>query len=387
MALALYALYWVVAIVEPQSTASLPARRAGADVPRDPARGRRRGRRRARLGAGRGLGVALAWPILDRADFPTARRRPPPSTSPAGAGVLLVLEATRRTAGWVLPRRPRLPRLRVPRPAVRPGGPGRHRAPRLLPRPAHRHAVMTLEDLRHPAGRGGHLHHPVHDLRRGARASGAARFFIDLSFAALGRRRPGPAARSPSPDSSSAPCPAAASRPPSPSAARLAPAEEGGLSGRAGGGVLAAAGIGAILSPPTLGAAAFLIAELLQVSYLQVLVWPTIPTILYYLAFLTIEMDARRQRPTRSSWRPSPPGGCCSASATTSARSSRSSSSWCSATAVPRRVCATALAFLLSFLDRAPLDHPDAGAVGVRTAPSVRCRSSRRCRAASSSAS
>ncbi|MGH3998889.1 MAG: TRAP transporter large permease subunit, partial [Pseudonocardiaceae bacterium] len=46
------------------------------------------------------------------------------------------------------------------------------------------------------------------------------------------------------------------------------------------GGMLAAAGIGAILSPPTLGAAAFIIAEYLQVSYLQVLLWAIIPTLL-----------------------------------------------------------------------------------------------------------
>ncbi|MBW3612741.1 MAG: TRAP transporter fused permease subunit [Chloroflexi bacterium] len=61
------------------------------------------------------------------------------------------------------------------------------------------------------------------------------------------------------------------------------------------GGVLAAAGIGAILSPPTLGAAAFIIAELLGVSYLEVLLWATVPTLLYYLGIiLAIEMDARR---------------------------------------------------------------------------------------------
>ncbi|WP_205830805.1 MULTISPECIES: TRAP transporter large permease subunit [Microbispora] len=63
------------------------------------------------------------------------------------------------------------------------------------------------------------------------------------------------------------------------------------------GGVLAAAGIGAILSPPTLGAAAFIIAEYLRVSYLTVLVYATIPTVLYYLGvFLAIEMDARSAR-------------------------------------------------------------------------------------------
>jgi TRAP transporter 4TM/12TM fusion protein len=61
------------------------------------------------------------------------------------------------------------------------------------------------------------------------------------------------------------------------------------------GGVLAAAGIGAILSPPTLGAAAFIIAEYLNVSYLRVLLFATVPTLLYYLGIvLAIEMDARR---------------------------------------------------------------------------------------------
>lgn len=61
------------------------------------------------------------------------------------------------------------------------------------------------------------------------------------------------------------------------------------------GGMLAASGIGAILSPPTLGAAAFIIAELLNVSYGLVLLWATIPTLLYYLGiFLAIEIDSRK---------------------------------------------------------------------------------------------
>jgi TRAP-type uncharacterized transport system fused permease subunit len=59
--------------------------------------------------------------------------------------------------------------------------------------------------------------------------------------------------------------------------------------------MLAAAGVGAILSPPTLGAAAFIIAEYLDVSYLKVLGWATVPTILYYLGILlSVEIDARR---------------------------------------------------------------------------------------------
>ena len=53
-----------------------------------------------------------------------------------------------------------------------------------------------------------------------------------------------------------------------------------------GGAMLSAAGIGALLSPPTLGAAAFLIAEFLRISYLQVLVMATVPTLLYYLSML-----------------------------------------------------------------------------------------------------
>ncbi|MEX2272814.1 MAG: TRAP transporter fused permease subunit [Vicinamibacterales bacterium] len=61
------------------------------------------------------------------------------------------------------------------------------------------------------------------------------------------------------------------------------------------GGLLSAAGIGALISPPTLGAAAFLIAEYLEVSYLQVLIMATVPTILYYVSLLvTVEFDSAR---------------------------------------------------------------------------------------------
>src|SRR5918996_4752047 len=68
-----------------------------------------------------------------------------------------------------------------------------------------------------------------------------------------------------------------------------------GYSRESGGAVLSAGGIGAILSPPTLGAAAFLIAEFLQISYLDVIKMAMIPTILYYLSiFLMIELDARK---------------------------------------------------------------------------------------------
>ena len=61
------------------------------------------------------------------------------------------------------------------------------------------------------------------------------------------------------------------------------------------GGMLAAAGVGAILSPPTLGAAAFIIAELLDVSYLQVLGWATFrPCCTTSASCSAVEIDARR---------------------------------------------------------------------------------------------
>jgi TRAP transporter 4TM/12TM fusion protein len=142
-------------------------------------------------------------------------------------------------------------------------------------------------------------------------ASGATKFFIDLSFAAFGQSPAGPG------------------RTVTLSGFLLGTVSGSGVATtvtlggfgwpllkkagypmEAGGGVLAAAGIGAILSPPTLGAAAFIIAELLNVSYLEVLVWATIPTILYYLGIiLAIEMDARRHGThqvdveTQSAWK------------------------------------------------------------------------------------
>ena len=61
-----------------------------------------------------------------------------------------------------------------------------------------------------------------------------------------------------------------------------------GYAAEQAGAILSAAGIGALLSPPTLGAAAFLIAEFLRISYLQVLVMATVPTILYYLSIVVM---------------------------------------------------------------------------------------------------
>nr|WP_211187490.1 TRAP transporter fused permease subunit [Neoroseomonas marina] len=66
------------------------------------------------------------------------------------------------------------------------------------------------------------------------------------------------------------------------------------------GGLLAAGGLGAIISPPVLGAAAFLIAEYLKIGYLDVLKMAIIPTILYYASLLfMVELDQARIRAER----------------------------------------------------------------------------------------
>jgi len=61
------------------------------------------------------------------------------------------------------------------------------------------------------------------------------------------------------------------------------------------GGLLSAGGIGAIISPPVLGAAAFLIVEFLRITYLEVIAMAAIPTILYYWSvFMMVELDAKK---------------------------------------------------------------------------------------------
>lgn len=71
--------------------------------------------------------------------------------------------------------------------------------------------------------------------------------------------------------------------------------KKAGFEPNAAGGLLAAGGLGAIISPPVLGAAAFLIAEFLKIGYLDVIWMAVIPTCLYYTALLfMVELDALR---------------------------------------------------------------------------------------------
>jgi TRAP transporter 4TM/12TM fusion protein len=126
--------------------------------------------------------------------------------------------------------------------------------------------------------------------------SGAAQFFLDLSLAAFRRSRSAPgrtvtlAGFLLGTVSGSGTATAV-----SLGAVSWPLLRRAGYPADQGGGVLAAAGIGAILSPPTLGAAAFIIAEYLRVGYLTVMLYALVPTLLYYLGILlAIEIDARR---------------------------------------------------------------------------------------------
>jgi len=301
--LSLYALYWVIRIVDPQiyritfllivlamTFIAYPARKT----------------ERARviwldwvLSA---LSViALSWPVIDFLRF--IQRAATPTAVDLTLGtitILLVLEATRRTVGWILP----------------------ITAATFIAY-AYLGPLLDLVGLGLFAHRGYELDRLVGTLYMTLEGifgvpldvastyivlftiygavleySGAGKFFLDWSMAAFGRSGDG----------------AGPGRTVTIAGFLLGTVSGSGVattvtlgavawpllrragySADTGGAILSAGGIGAILSPPTLGAAAFLIAELLNVTYLQVLVMATIPTLLYYLSvFLMIEADSRR---------------------------------------------------------------------------------------------
>src|SRR5262247_2484565 len=125
--------------------------------------------------------------------------------------------------------------------------------------------------------------------------SGAGKFFIDFSLAVMGGK----------PSSAGRAVVASSFLLGGPSGSGVATTvmvgtvaypmlAKAGFEKNSAGGLLAAGGLGAIISPPVLGAAAFLIAEFLKISYLDVIWMATIPTCLYYLALLImVELDAR----------------------------------------------------------------------------------------------
>lgn len=134
--------------------------------------------------------------------------------------------------------------------------------------------------------------------------SGAGKFYIDFSFAAMGGKPTG-AGRTVvlasfllgGPSGSGVATTVTLGAVAYPMLSKV------GYERNAAGGLLSAGGLGAIISPPVLGAAAFLIAEFLKISYLDVLLMAIIPTGLFYLAlFLMVEIDARKYAMSRDSF-------------------------------------------------------------------------------------
>ena len=126
--------------------------------------------------------------------------------------------------------------------------------------------------------------------------SGAGKFFIDFSFSAMGGK-PSSAGRAVVMGSFLLGGPSGSGVATTVTLGSVAYPllAKSGYGKEAAGGLLAAGGLGAIISPPVLGAAAFLIAEFLKISYLDVILMATIPTVLFYLAiFVMVEIDARK---------------------------------------------------------------------------------------------
>ena len=126
--------------------------------------------------------------------------------------------------------------------------------------------------------------------------SGAGKFFIDFSLALMGNK-PNSAGRTVVLSSFllGGPSGSGVATTVTIGAVAYPMMAKAGFEKNAAGGLLAAGGLGAIISPPVLGAAAFLIAEFLKISYLDVIWMAVIPTCLYYLSLLfMVELDAKR---------------------------------------------------------------------------------------------
>ena len=239
--------------------------------------------------------VVIAYMLVDFDDF--IYRSVVPNIWDKLFGVILiflVLEATRRSTGWIMPAiviafivyafiGPELPK------------PWTHRGydiDRLVG-----HMYMTLEGI---------FGVPI-DVSStfiilftiwGAflEFSGAGKFFIDFSFAAMGGKPTG-AGRTVTLASFLLGGPSGSGVATTVTLGSVAypMLAKAGYSKEAAGGLLSAGGIGAILSPPVLGAAAFLIAEFLKISYLDVIIMASIPTCLYYWSiFLMVELDVKK---------------------------------------------------------------------------------------------
>src|SRR5687768_3835975 len=206
----------------------------------------------------------------------------------------LILEAMRRTTGWILPVVTLCFLLYafygeyLPAPWTHKG----YEIPRLVG-----HMYMTLEGIYGTAvAVSSTLIIQFTIFGAFLQYSGAGKFYIDFSFSAMGGKPTG-AGRTVTlasfllggPSGSGVATTVTLGSVAAPMLAKV------GYSKEEAGGLLSASGLGAIISPPVMGAAAFLIAEFLNISYLDVLLMAVIPTCLYYLTlFLMVEIDVRK---------------------------------------------------------------------------------------------
>ena len=242
------------------------------------------------------LSVALVvYVIAGGDDFADRNTAPDPWDIFFGVAlIVLVLEAMRRTTGWIMPAITSafvlyaLFGAYLPAPWTHKG----YEVGRLVG-----HLYMTLEGV---FGVAVDVSSSLIILFTifGAflQYSGAGKFYIDFSFSAMGGKPTG-AGRTVvlasfllgGPSGSGVATTVTLGSVAWPMLAKV------GYEKNAAGGLLAAGGLGAIISPPVLGAAAFLIAEFLKISYLDVLLMAVIPTLLFYFAlFLMVEIDARK---------------------------------------------------------------------------------------------
>jgi TRAP transporter 4TM/12TM fusion protein len=304
-ALAAYALYWVVGVVDPQiyrvsfllialaatfliyplTSARLPA-----------------AVRHTTDGVAIALAlIALGWPIVDFDAFVLRAATPTTVDLILGAvATLLVLEATRRTTGWILPVTAAaflayayfgslLDRAGLSLIAHR-----GYSVPRVLGT-----LYMTLEGI-FGVPLDVTATYIVLFTIYGAvlEHSGAGRFFIDWAASTVGRTRSGSAAGRTVTVAGyllGAVSGSGVANTVMLGAVAWPMMRRAGYPADTGGAILAASGIGAILAPPAMGAAAFLIAEYLKITYLDVIAMAAIPALLYYLSvFLMVEADSRR---------------------------------------------------------------------------------------------
>ena len=243
--------------------------------------------------------AALGWPLLDIGSFPYRAATPGIADVVFGtAAILLVLEATRRTVGWILPATaiaflvyayagPMLELIGL--------GAFAHRG--YYPERLIGTLYMTFDGVFGTPLDVATTYIILFSIFGAVlERSGAGKFFIDWSLALMRGARAGPGR-----------------------AVLLAGLLLGMVSGSGvavtvtlgavawpllrsagypadtSGAMLSAAGIGAIMAPPAMGAAAFLIAEFLNIRYIDVVVMAIVPTLLYYFSALVMfEGESRR---------------------------------------------------------------------------------------------